>query len=108
MCSILFRAFSVNSFFSALSNFLDSIPFYLVKFLWKSKVPSKVGAFAWLVAYKKVNTNDMLELRKLFKALSPDWRILCKGSSEMIDHLFLHCLIPLGLWHRIVSQAGMD
>ena len=52
-------AFSINSFFSALSNILDSIPFYLTNFLWKSKVPSKVRAFAWLVTHK-VNTNDML------------------------------------------------
>ena len=26
----------------------------------------------------------------------------------MIDHLFLYCLITLGLWHRIFSQARMD
>ena len=26
----------------------------------------------------------------------------------MIDNFFLHCLITLGLWHRIFSQAGME
>ena len=26
----------------------------------------------------------------------------------MIDHLFLHCPINLGLWHRIFSQVGME
>ena len=50
----------------------------------------------------------MLQLRRPFKALSPNWCILCRGSSETIDHLFLHCPITLGLWHRIFSQAGID
>ena len=64
--------FSVKSFFLALTNLSDSVPFYPTKFLWKSRVPSKVMAFAWLVAYKKVNTSDMLQLRRSFKALSPN------------------------------------
>ena len=64
--------FLVKSFFLALTNVSDSIPFHLAKFLWKSRAPSKVMAFAWLVAFKKVNTNDMLQLRRSFKAHSLD------------------------------------
>ena len=71
------------------------------------RAPSKVMAFAWLVAHKKTNTNDILQLRRPSKALSPDWCILCRRSSETIDHLFLHCPITLALWHRIISQVGM-
>ncbi|RVW92046.1 Retrovirus-related Pol polyprotein from transposon RE1 [Vitis vinifera] len=56
----------------ALSNVSNSVPFYPANFFWKSKVPSKVKAFAWLGAHKKVNTNDMLQLRRPFKTLSPD------------------------------------
>ena len=48
--------FSVKSFFSALDFSLDSIHFYQANFLWKSRVPSKIRVFAWLVALKKVNT----------------------------------------------------
>ena len=55
------RGFSVKYFLLVLFNFLDSTPFYLAHFfLWKSRVPSKVMVFAWLVAHKKINTNDML------------------------------------------------
>ena len=64
--------FSVKSFFLALTNLSDSVPFYPTKFLWKSRVPSKVMAFTWLVALMKVNTNDMLQLRRPFKTLSHD------------------------------------
>ena len=63
--------FSVKSFFSTLSFSSNSILFYLANFLWKSRVLSKVRTFAWLVALKKVNTNDMLQLRRPFKVLSP-------------------------------------
>ena len=50
----------------------------------------------------------MLQLRRPIKALNPNWCILCRKSSEIIDHLFLHFPITLGLWHKIFSQAGMD
>ncbi|RVW29636.1 hypothetical protein CK203_100953 [Vitis vinifera] len=62
---------------------------------------SKVKALAWLVAHGKVNTNDKLQLRRPYKALCPQWCILCKGNGESIDHLFLHCLVTIGLWHRL-------
>ena len=64
------RGFSIKYFLLVLFNFLDSTPFYLAHFLWKSRVPSKVMVFAWLVAHKKINTNGMLQLRRPFKALS--------------------------------------
>ena len=60
------------------------------------------------MALKKVNTNNLLQLRRPFKTLSPDWCILCRSSSEIIDHLFLHCPIALGLWQRIFLQVGME
>ena len=44
-----------NFYFSALASVSNSIPFYPTNFLLNSKVPSKVRAFAWLVAHKKVN-----------------------------------------------------
>ena len=99
--------FLVKSFFSALSNVSNSIPFYPTIFLWKLKVLSKVRVFAWLVTHKKVNISDMFKLRRSFKAVSLDWCILYRRSREMIDHLFFHCPITLGLWHSIFSQARM-
>lgn len=101
------EVFSVNSFMLALSNFSYSTPFYLANFLWKSRIPSQVMGFAWLVAHEKVNTNDMLQLKRPFKALSLDWCILCRRSIETVDHLFLQCPITLGLQHKIFSQARM-
>ncbi|RVW23992.1 hypothetical protein CK203_092068 [Vitis vinifera] len=70
------------------------------KFVWNSQVPFKVKSFVWLVAHKKVNTNDMLQVRRPYEALSPDICILCMKHEESVDHLFLHCSLTIGLWHR--------
>ncbi|RVX00585.1 hypothetical protein CK203_036930 [Vitis vinifera] len=50
------------------------------QFLWSSKVPSEFKALAWLVAY---------------------------GSGESIDHLFLHCPVTIGLWHKLFNLARL-
>ena len=93
--------FSVKSFFLALSQFSGSPQVFPSKFVWNSQVPFKVKSFIWLVAHKKVNTNDMLQVRRPYKALSPDICIMCMKHGESADHLFLHCSLTIGLWHRL-------
>ncbi|RVW15777.1 LINE-1 retrotransposable element ORF2 protein [Vitis vinifera] len=100
--------FTVKSFFLALSKVSNPILFLPAKFLWSSKVPSKVKALAWIVAHGKVNTNDKLQLRRPYKSLCPQWCILCKGNGESIDHLFLHCPVTIGLWNKLFKLAGLD
>ncbi|RVW67640.1 hypothetical protein CK203_063062 [Vitis vinifera] len=99
--------FLVKSFFLALSKVSNPILFLPAKFLWSSKAPSKVKALAWLVAHGKVNTNDKLQLRRPYKSLCPQWCILCKGNGESINHLFLHCSVTIGLWHKLFNLAGL-
>ncbi|RVW91479.1 Transposon TX1 uncharacterized 149 kDa protein [Vitis vinifera] len=100
--------FSVKSFFLALSQSSGSPQNFPSKFVWNSQVPFKVKSFVWLVAHKKVNTNDMLQVRRPYKALSPDICILCMKYGESADHLFLHCSLTIGLWHRLFQLAKMD
>ena len=100
--------FILTYFFLALSNFSNPILFLSANLLCKSKAPSKVKAFAWLVVYRKLNTNDMLQLRRPYQSLTPHWCILCKGNGELIDHLFLHCPLTLGLWHKLFGLVRMD
>ena len=62
-----------------------------------SKIPSKVKVFVWLVAHKKANTNDMLQLKRPFKALDLTSAFCIRG--EMIDHLlFFFFYIAQWLW----------
>ncbi|RVW20057.1 LINE-1 retrotransposable element ORF2 protein, partial [Vitis vinifera] len=58
-----------------------------LQFVWNAQVPFKVKSFVWLVAHKKVNTNDLLQLRRPYKALSPDICKLCMKHGETVDHL---------------------
>ena len=74
--------FSVKSFFLALSQSSGSSQNFPSKFVWNSQVPFKVKSFVWLVAHKKVNTNDMLQVRRPYKALSPDICIMCMKHGE--------------------------
>ncbi|RVX13404.1 putative ribonuclease H protein [Vitis vinifera] len=76
------RLFTVKSFFIALSQMPDLSPFFPTKFVWNSQVPFKVKVFIWLVAHKK--------------------------QGELADHLFLHCFVSSGLWHKLFQLAKMD
>ena len=64
--------FTIKSFFSILPNLIDPTPSFPIDFVWKSQAPFKVKSFAWLVTLKKVNINDMLQLRRFFKTISFD------------------------------------
>ena len=55
--------FTVKSFLLALSLPPTPLLFHPAKLLWSSKAPSKVKAFSGLVSHRKVNTNDLLQLR---------------------------------------------
>ena len=84
--------FSAKSFLLALFNWLDLVYFPLAKFIWQSKASSKVKAFARLVANKKVNTGNLLYVRRPHKARNLDCCTMCMMSGETIDHLFSYCL----------------
>ena len=100
--------FTVKSFFLALSHLFDSSLAFPTNFVWKSQVPFKIKSFVWLMAHKKVNTNDLLQLRRSDKALSPNICKLCIKHGELTDHLFLHSPLTIRLWHKLFRIAKMD
>ena len=100
--------FIVKSFFLALSNLFVPVPFFPTNFVQKSQVPFYVKSFAQLVVHKKVNTNGILQLRRSYKALNPDICMLYMKHRESVDHLFLHCSLTLGLWHKLFRLTKLD
>ena len=100
--------FTVKSLVLTLSQFSGSPPVFPTKFIWNSQVPFKVKSFVWLVVHKKVNTNDLLQLRRPYKALSLDICKLCMKHGESSDHLFIHCSLTMGLWHKLFQLAKTD
>ena len=100
--------FIVKSFFIALSQIPDLSPLFPTKFVWNSQVPFKIKSFIWLVVHKKVNTNDLLQLRRPYKTLNPDICKLCMKQGESADHLFLYCSLTMRLWHKLFQLAKMN
>ncbi|KAJ9678120.1 hypothetical protein PVL29_022881 [Vitis rotundifolia] len=100
--------FTVKSFFLTLSQIHGLPSDFPTRIVWNSQVPLKVKSFVWLVAHKKVNTNGMLQLRRPYKALSPDICMMCMKHGETVDHLFLHCPLMMGLWHKLFQLAKTD
>ena len=97
--------FTVKSFFLALSQYSESPPVFPTKFVWNSQVPFKVKSFVWLVAHKKVNTNDLLQLRRPHKALSPDICTLCMKHWRNSRSPFPPLLFDQGVVAQIISVS---
>ncbi|KAJ9697352.1 hypothetical protein PVL29_009249 [Vitis rotundifolia] len=100
--------FTVKSFFLALSQIHGLPSVFPTKIVWNSQVPFKVKSFVWLVVHKKVNKNDLLQLKRPYKALSPDICMMCMKHGEIVDHLFLHYSLTMGLWHKLFQLAKTD
>ena len=80
-----FGIFAVKSLLSILFNLLALVLFSWTKLIWQSKAPSKVKAFACLVAKKKVNTNDLLQVRRPHhKVFNCDCCIMCMRSGNWL------------------------
>uniref|UniRef100_A0A803QQM3 Reverse transcriptase domain-containing protein n=1 Tax=Cannabis sativa TaxID=3483 RepID=A0A803QQM3_CANSA len=71
---------------------------FWTKILWKSRGPSKVKVFGWLVALDKLNLHARLQKKRPFLCISPGWCVCCKISGEDNAHLFLRCRLASSLW----------
>ena len=108
MIFIFFRFIYSKVFLCSLVQSFWPVRFVPTNFAWKSQVPLRIKSFAWLVAHKKVNTNDMLQLKRSYKALSLDVCMLCMEYEELVDYLLLHCSLIVGLWHKLFGLTKLD
>ncbi|KAM7464801.1 hypothetical protein LguiB_012363 [Lonicera macranthoides] len=99
--------FSVKSFFKILTNSDVGCIFAPKDMTWKSGIPPKVRVLAWLAALRKVNTADLIQLRRPFMHLSPSWCVLCKRDRENIDHLLLHCSFAKEIWNKVRKEFNL-
>ena len=54
----------------------------------------------------RINTNDMLQVRRPHKAISLEVSIMCGVSYELVSHLFLHCPVADSLWNTLFGIFG--
>ena len=48
---------------------------------------------------------DNLQKRKVWIL---DWCCMCKYNGELVDHLFLHCLVAMDLWSMVLGLFGVS
>ena len=99
--------FSCKLAFATLQNDEGAQAFEFYKFVWKSGIPAKIKFFAWSLCLKKINTCEVLQRKRPFQCLSPNWCVMCKQDQESFLHLFLHCKYARLLWIKVFSEFGV-
>lgn len=72
-------------------------------FIWKSKVPSKVAIFLWVLYHGKTPTLDLLQHRGTPLG---NRCYLCSQDEESCNHIFLHCSFAFKVWDRSVYRSS--
>ncbi|KAK8986392.1 hypothetical protein V6N11_009952 [Hibiscus sabdariffa] len=72
------------------------------KRIWKLRVPHRVRVFMWLVAHRKLLTNDERVRRHL--AIFAECSI-CGAGVEDIDHVLRRCTKARALWMQVLGDA---
>uniref|UniRef100_A0A803QD85 Reverse transcriptase zinc-binding domain-containing protein n=1 Tax=Cannabis sativa TaxID=3483 RepID=A0A803QD85_CANSA len=96
--------FSSKSAFCWITSTENSDELFWTKILWKSRGPSKVKVFGWLVALDKLNLHAKLQKKRPFLYTSPGWCVCCKLSGEDNTHLFLRCRLAKSLWIMLINE----
>ena len=94
--------FKVNDYYRILVGSTDYC--FPLKSIWKQKISSRIAFFVWIAALGKSLTIDNLRKRKVWIL---DWCYMCKCNGELVDHLFLHCLVAMDLWSIILGLFGV-
>lgn len=89
------------SFFDIIIDKPNVSYFAFHKSIRKAVVPLKVKVFMQSLAHGSIMTNDMFQKKRLAHFLYTQWCIMCRRNGESMDHLFLHYLMALNLWHCI-------
>ncbi|RVW29047.1 hypothetical protein CK203_088908 [Vitis vinifera] len=78
--------------------------------------PSSLDSRAWSLSSSgprlvsstwKVNTNDKFAIEKTLQSPLSSMVHSLQGNGESIDHIFLHCPVTIGLWHRLFNLVGL-
>ncbi|KAM7481515.1 hypothetical protein LguiB_006098 [Lonicera macranthoides] len=100
--------FTAKSFFKSLTNPNVGSEFTPFKMVWKSGIPTKVKVLSWLASLRRVNTADLLQIKRPYLMISPACCILCKRDYESIDHLVIHCSFASSVWGNISKEFGVQ
>lgn len=83
--------FSSKFFFSILTRDRSMFSCSSLSNIWTSVAPPTIKAFAWISAFRRQNTMEVLQRKMSFLYISPSMCPLCKMDVESENHIFLHC-----------------
>jgi hypothetical protein len=83
--------FSVKSMYA---NMLDGHIRYLLKYLWKHKIPLKIKICIWLLSKKILLTRDNLAQRHW----NGNTKCCFCDTEESVEHLFISCPFATLVW----------
>ncbi|KAL5184207.1 hypothetical protein HKD37_17G047952 [Glycine soja] len=73
--------------------------------LWKIKIPSKIGVFAWRLLWDRLPTKSNLRARQVH---IPDMTCpFCRGEEENASHIFIHCIQIQPIWWETMSWINL-
>ncbi|KAL5122959.1 hypothetical protein HKD37_02G003650 [Glycine soja] len=71
--------------------------------LWKIKIPSKIGVFAWRMLWDRLPTKSNLRARQV---QIPDMTCpFCSRVEENASHIFIHCIKIQPIWWETMSSS---
>ncbi|XP_058777040.1 uncharacterized protein LOC131651391 [Vicia villosa] len=77
-----------------------------ISFIWKLKIPSKVGIFLWRFSLARLPTKDQLKKRGILNEDSDCCCVFCFQVLEDNYHLFDGCTITRRIWHKVGEWIG--
>jgi hypothetical protein len=75
--------------------------------VWHKHIPSKVSLLVWRLLRNHIPTKDNLEHRGVLSSANTSCVFGC-GSSESVEHLFLHCTLAGNLWDLVCNWLGIS
>ncbi|CAL1362079.1 unnamed protein product [Linum trigynum] len=103
-CSNPDSSFSVRSMYRLLTDGrFHGVPNFPSESVWRKSIPSKINAFMWMVAHKRILTMDKIQQRGCSIA---NRCCMCCRDEESVDHLFTRCEFGLEIWTEVRRMCG--
>ncbi len=82
------------------------------KSIWRVKVPHKIAFFVHKIAFfvRTIALGKILTVENLRKCslMIIDCCCNCKSNGDSVDHLLLHCPLPMDLWSFVFNLFGIS